>query len=127
MMDELSIYKKKRKHLFVKFEHSMGCSCFQIISKNGINMSTVEQLEKNWKGMLAGMAVMASPGAGHAQATSDDSAKPAKVDLSTVHPELVPISHLESSGGTNLNHKPGPGGELDSAVGHLGLKPKTAM
>lgn len=86
-------------------------------------MSKIEELSKNWKGFLAGMAVAASPA--QAQSIEAPSSSHQKLDLSTVLPELVPISHLESSGGVNVNHRPGPGGEFDSATGHLGFKPKT--
>jgi GNAT superfamily N-acetyltransferase len=88
-------------------------------------MSNIDELSKNWKGFLAGMALAASPAAAQSTEPPNTDHKTQKLDLSTVLPELVPISHLESSGGSNLNHKPGPGGEFDSATGHLGFKPKT--
>jgi 8-oxo-dGTP pyrophosphatase MutT (NUDIX family) len=43
-----------------------------------------------------------------------------------LHPELLPIAHLESSFGQNTNHVPDPRGEYYSAHGALGLKACTA-
>ncbi len=43
-----------------------------------------------------------------------------------LHPELLPIAHLESSFGLKTQHEPCPGGEYHTAMGALGLKPVTA-
>lgn len=42
-----------------------------------------------------------------------------------LHPDLLPILQLESSGGRDVNHKPNPKGEYETAFGPLGLKPST--
>src|SRR5271166_1313214 len=44
----------------------------------------------------------------------------------SLNQELLPIAYLESSNGTNINHKPHSKGEFFSSYGALGLKPATA-
>lgn len=43
-----------------------------------------------------------------------------------VNPELIPIAHLESDFGRNVNHMRHPKGDWYTAFGALGLKPMTA-
>jgi len=40
--------------------------------------------------------------------------------------DLIPIAHLESSFGKNINHAPNPKGEYYTAYGAVGMKPVTA-
>jgi 8-oxo-dGTP pyrophosphatase MutT (NUDIX family)/GNAT superfamily N-acetyltransferase len=68
---------------------------------------------------------------GHAKA--DEPARPAetKRDMPKwtsqgLHAALIPIAHLESSFGTNLDHQKSPKGDYDTAFGALGFKPMTA-
>lgn len=43
-----------------------------------------------------------------------------------LHPWLIPIAHLESSFGKNMNHAPNTKGEYHTAHGPVGFKPSTA-
>lgn len=43
-----------------------------------------------------------------------------------LHPDMIPIAHLESSFGQNMNHAANPQGAFRTAFGALGFKPSTA-
>ncbi len=80
-----------------------------------------EILEKKWKEALLGIGLAtASP------SMAAEPEKPMVFEPSTLHHDLHPIAHLESSFGQNMKHKESTKGELDTAVGALGLKPTTA-
>lgn len=44
----------------------------------------------------------------------------------SLHPDMIPIAHLESSFGQNMAHASHPKGEFHTAFGALGFKPSTA-
>lgn len=52
--------------------------------------------------------------------------EPAKWNALGLHQSLIPIAHLESSFGQNINHAKHPSGEYHTAFGALGFKPVTA-
>lgn len=87
-----------------------------------------EKLKKGIKDAILGALLATSPGL-----SSQDAAKePPKIeqikfDPHSLHSELHPIAHLESSFGQNMKHKPSARGEMDTAVGALGLKPSTGF
>lgn len=47
-------------------------------------------------------------------------------DPKTLHPDLIPIAHLESSFGKNMKHGAHSKGVYHTAIGALGFKPSTA-
>jgi len=53
-------------------------------------------------------------------------AEPVKWSALGLHQALIPIAHLESSFGQNINHAPNPKGDYHTAYGALGFKPVTA-
>lgn len=117
-------------------------------------MSKEEELEKGWKGALAGIALSMVPGAINNAAKTHqapiqgpeyrpeelkpvegpeyrpDLMKPKEhkmvFDPKTLHPDLIPIAHLESSFGKNMKHAAHSKGEYHTAIGALGFKPSTA-
>lgn len=94
-------------------------------------MSIKDTLEKNWKAALLAMGMAGAPSEqSKEQATMTQVAqqpKQIKFDPSTLHNELHPIAHLESSFGKNMNHKVNVKGEMHTAIGPIGFKPITAM
>jgi hypothetical protein len=82
------------------------------------------KLEKTWKEALLGASLLTAPTA-NAAPKAEESAQ-VKFDPSSLHSELVPIAHIESSFGKNMNHKKNIKGEYQTALGALGLKPSTA-
>ena len=93
-------------------------------------MSSKEQLEKGWKGALAGLGLAIAPGQVQAEPPEYPKVKQevkskAKFDPSTLHPELHPIAHLESGFGKFTEHQPSSKGEFHTALGAVGAKPIT--
>ncbi len=84
-----------------------------------------EKLEKKWKEALLGLSLAtASPAT--APTMTPQPEKQITFDPKSLHRDLHPIAHMESSFGQNMKHKVSSKGELDTAVGALGLKPTTA-
>lgn len=92
-------------------------------------------LKKGVAGALAGIVMAASPGLKAAfdkvnppkqeqfeQAVS----KAPKWTPSGLHPDLIPLAHLESSFGQNMEHAKHSKGEYHTAFGPVGMKPSTA-
>jgi hypothetical protein len=86
-----------------------------------------EPLEKGWKGVVAGAALALAPSALD-NAPFKAPGPSQNVQMDVVEPlseHLKAVSILESSGGKNVNHARGKD-DYDTAVGAVGLKPKTA-
>src|SRR6185369_3675417 len=60
------------------------------------------------------------------QQTATTRIQPARWSPVGLHPDLIPIAHLESSFGLHINHAPHSKGEYHTAYGALGFKPITA-
>lgn len=90
-----------------------------------------EALDKAIGPIIASMMMAASPG--HKDQHPVTAAPMAQMAMSRykpwspegLHPDLVPIAHLESSWGKNITHGAGKN-EMDTAFGALGFKPQTA-
>jgi len=85
------------------------------------------ELQKGLKGAIAGAALAMSP---QLKAAFDRVNPPIqqgpKWTTEGLHPELIPIAHLESSFGRNMNHAPNSKGDYHTAFGPVGFKPSTA-
>jgi GNAT superfamily N-acetyltransferase len=90
------------------------------LSKNAL-LGPVLALGMTFGGALPGRTATA-PDA-QAQATKPS---PAKWTPEGLHPDLIPIAHLESSFGLNVQHAPNSKGDFHTAYGALGFKPVTA-
>jgi len=92
-----------------------------------------DTLEKNWKsallGGVLGAGLLANNSIGHEPALPKPIVQP-KVDspwsTTGLHPDLLPIAFLESSGGKFTQHQPHSGGPYYTAFGSVGLKPVSA-
>ncbi len=92
-------------------------------------------LEKGWKdkflaaGLATGLATsaMAAPAQQHEAPKAQPQEQSIVFDPSTLHPELVPIAHLESSFGKNMHHARNSKGDFHTALGAVAIKPVTAF
>lgn len=98
-----------------------------------------ESLTKGVLGAVAGAVMSMSPGLQNAfdavnppehaqQVQTHVQQAPAKPKWTPdgLHPSLIPIAHLESSFGQNMNHAPNSKGDYHTAFGPVGFKVNTA-
>ncbi len=85
-----------------------------------------EKLEKGWKEALVGIGLATASPSMASEKPKVPVQQDFKFDPKTLHHDLGPIAHLESSNGKNMAHKPSSKGDADTAFGALGLKASTA-
>lgn len=148
-----SLDKKTIEDVHKESEYLIVGESFDV-TVQAMSLNKEEELEKGWKGALAGIALSMAPGAinsaikTHEAPIQGPEYKPEELkpqygpeyrpelmkpkehkmvfDPKTLHPDLIPIAHLESSFGKNMKHAAHSKGEYHTAIGALGFKPSTA-
>jgi GNAT superfamily N-acetyltransferase len=102
------------------------------VDQEGTWIEPPKDIKKSWPALAAAAMFAAAPvqadalrdAFGRASVPPVESIQPWSSE--GLHPDLVAISQLESSGGKNVRHLKHPAGEYHTAFGAVGLKPVTA-